>query len=66
MVIMIKAPDRKSKYMYTKAGNTSEYVESTYQGSTIIMKYELNEYKQQIRNIEVEWVRKLGRIWQSV
>ena len=52
--------------MYTKAGNTSEYVKSTYQGSTIIMKYELNEYKQQIRNIEVEWVRKLGRIWQSV
>ena len=34
--------------MSTKAGSISGYVESTYQEGTIIMKYDLSEYKDKL------------------
>ncbi len=35
----------KDKQMYTKACKISGYTESIYQGGSIFMKYDLNEYK---------------------
>ena len=53
MVIMIEALDRKSKHLSTKAGENRGYVESTYQGGSIIMKYDLNEYKEKLSFLNI-------------
>jgi hypothetical protein len=45
--------DRRSEHMYTKAGEISGYVESTYQGGSIIMKYDMNEYRDKLSSLNL-------------
>ncbi len=53
MVITIKELDRRSKHMYTKAGENRGYIESTYQGGSIFMKYDMNEYKDKLSSLNL-------------
>ena len=53
MVITINELDISSKHMYTKAGEISGYVESTYREGSIIMKYNINGYKDELSTLNM-------------
>ncbi len=53
MVIRIYELDRRSEHMYTNESEIRGYVESTYQGSSIIMKYDLSEYKDRLSTLNM-------------
>ncbi len=45
--------DKRSEHMYTNAGKNRGYVESTYQGGSIIMKYDMNEYRDKLSSLNL-------------
>lgn len=53
IVFVIKELDKRGIQMYTKAGKNSAYVESIYQGGSIMMKYDLSEYKDKLSSLNL-------------
>ncbi len=53
MVMTIVELDMDSKHMYTKASEIRGYIESTYQGGSIILKYNMNEYTDKLSSLNL-------------
>ncbi|MCK4505750.1 MAG: hypothetical protein KAW14_09045 [Candidatus Aegiribacteria sp.] len=53
MVITIKELDECGKHTYTKVCKNRGYVESTYQGGSIIKKYDMNEYRNKLSSLNL-------------
>ena len=51
--MIISELDRNSERTYTKVGKNRGYVESTYQGGSILITYDLSEYKEKIRTMNL-------------